>query len=105
MKEWIAKRVTQLLGGLEEEVLIGLIYNLLELPEVRANDVLLATLPQLSTAEARWGSQAMTEVSRLVRSGPADKWQVVIRQAAALSRKEHVVILQGERLPAAITST
>lgn len=34
MKEWIAKRVTQLLGGLEEEVLIGMVYNFLEDPEV-----------------------------------------------------------------------
>jgi hypothetical protein len=36
MKEWIAKRVTELLGGLEEEVLIGMVYNMLEEPEVRA---------------------------------------------------------------------
>ncbi len=35
MKEWIARRVTELLGGLEEEVLIGLIYNYLELDKVR----------------------------------------------------------------------
>ncbi len=34
MKEWIAKRVTQLLGGLEEEVLISMIYSYLEDPEV-----------------------------------------------------------------------
>lgn len=34
MKEWIAKRVTQLLGGLEEEVLISMIYTYLEDPEV-----------------------------------------------------------------------
>lgn len=30
IKPWIAKRVTELLGGLEDEVLIGLIYNELE---------------------------------------------------------------------------
>lgn len=30
MQEWIAKRVTELLGGLEEEVLIGLIFNYLD---------------------------------------------------------------------------
>ena len=30
MHGWIAKRVTELLGGLEEEVLIGTIYNYLE---------------------------------------------------------------------------
>ena len=35
MREWIAKRVTELLGGLEEEVLIGMVYNMLEEPEVR----------------------------------------------------------------------
>lgn len=35
MKEWIAARVTELLGGLEEEVLIGLIYNYLEMDKVR----------------------------------------------------------------------
>lgn len=34
IKEWVAKRVTQLLGGLEEEVLIGMIFNLLEGNEV-----------------------------------------------------------------------
>lgn len=34
MKEWIAKRVTELLGGLEEEVLISLIYNYLEADKV-----------------------------------------------------------------------
>eukprot|EP00983_Pelagomonas_calceolata_P118867 1160545-Pelagomonas_calceolata.AAC.15 len=35
IKEWIAKRITQLLG-LEEEVLIGMVFNLLEDNEVRA---------------------------------------------------------------------
>ena len=35
VKEWIATRVTQLLGGLEEEVLISLIYNYLEAEKVR----------------------------------------------------------------------
>lgn len=35
IKEWIAKRVTDLLGGLEEEVLIGFIYNQLEADQVR----------------------------------------------------------------------
>jgi len=34
MKPWIAKRVTELLGGLEDEVLIGLIYNQLEQQDV-----------------------------------------------------------------------
>lgn len=34
IKEWIAKRITQLLG-LEEEVLIGMVFNLLEVDEVR----------------------------------------------------------------------
>ena len=29
MKEWVARRVTELLGGLEEEVLISMIHNLL----------------------------------------------------------------------------
>lgn len=37
MKEWIAKRVTELLG-IEEEVLIGMIYNLLEDPQVQLAD-------------------------------------------------------------------
>jgi serine/arginine repetitive matrix protein 1 len=36
MREWIATRVTQLLGGLEEEVLISLIYNYLEADQVRS---------------------------------------------------------------------
>lgn len=31
IKEWIARRVTQLLGGLEDEVLIGMLFNLLEI--------------------------------------------------------------------------
>ncbi|PNH04601.1 Serine/arginine repetitive matrix protein 1 [Tetrabaena socialis] len=35
MHEWICKRVTQLLGGLEEEVLIQMIYNFLEDQEPR----------------------------------------------------------------------
>jgi len=34
MKPWIAKRVTELLGGLEDEVLIGLVYNELEQKDV-----------------------------------------------------------------------
>jgi serine/arginine repetitive matrix protein 1 len=35
IKEWIAKRITQLLG-IEEEVLIGMVFNLLEANEVCA---------------------------------------------------------------------
>lgn len=34
IKEWVAKRITELLGGLEEEVLIGFAFNLLEADEV-----------------------------------------------------------------------
>lgn len=33
MKEWVAKRITELLG-IEEEVLIGMVHALLEEPEV-----------------------------------------------------------------------
>jgi PWI domain len=36
MKEWIAKRVTELLG-IEEEVLIGMIFNILEGGEVNGH--------------------------------------------------------------------
>ena len=52
MKEWIAKRVTELLGGLEEEVLIGLIYNYLESPVVRTciSQSLTLTLPVFDIA-------------------------------------------------------
>jgi hypothetical protein len=34
IKEWVAKRVTQILNGLEEEVLISLVINLLESDQV-----------------------------------------------------------------------
>jgi hypothetical protein len=37
IKPWIAKRVTELLDGLEDEVLIGLVYNQLEQPVRCAN--------------------------------------------------------------------
>jgi len=36
IKEWIAKRITQLMG-LEEEVFIGMVFNLLEVDEVRGS--------------------------------------------------------------------
>jgi hypothetical protein len=39
IKEWVAKRVTQILNGLEEEVLISLVINLLESDEVRGQGV------------------------------------------------------------------
>lgn len=48
MREWIAMRVTELLGGLEEEVLIGLIYNYLEEDTVRLRShalICMAVLP------------------------------------------------------------
>ncbi|KAJ9505831.1 hypothetical protein QJQ45_026009 [Haematococcus lacustris] len=42
IKEWIAKRVTQILNGLEEEVLIGFIFNLLESDEKLCLDLCAA---------------------------------------------------------------
>ena len=35
IKEWVARRVTELMGGLEEEVLISMIHNYLDLGSVR----------------------------------------------------------------------
>lgn len=43
MKEWIAKRVTELIG-IEEEVLIGMIYNQLELQQTVDPKLLHSTL-------------------------------------------------------------
>ncbi|KAL6760993.1 hypothetical protein V8C86DRAFT_2545277 [Haematococcus lacustris] len=48
IKEWIAKRVTQILNGLEEEVLIGFIFNLLESDEaVNAKEMHVSLVPFL----------------------------------------------------------
>ncbi len=47
MKEWIAKRVTQLLG-IEEEVLIGMIFNTLEDPQVRTRHSRTRSPPPLA---------------------------------------------------------
>ena len=43
MKSWIAKRVTELLG-LEDEVVIGYIYEQLEGKDVRCRDVLVGAM-------------------------------------------------------------
>ncbi|KAG1676347.1 hypothetical protein FOA52_001142 [Chlamydomonas sp. UWO 241] len=47
MREWIASRVTELLGGLEEEVLIGLIYNYLEADKLDAKQLHVTLTPFL----------------------------------------------------------
>ncbi|KXZ55645.1 hypothetical protein GPECTOR_2g1195 [Gonium pectorale] len=47
MKEWIAKRITQLLGGLEEEVLISMVYNHLEEPEMDGKKLYVNLVPFL----------------------------------------------------------
>ncbi len=44
MKEWIAKRVTEILGGVEDEVLIGYIFEMLGPDKV----LLLFSLTQTS---------------------------------------------------------
>jgi serine/arginine repetitive matrix protein 1 len=48
IKEWIARRITQLLGGLEEEVLISFVFNQLEVDQVCA----LATRQQSNAMAA-----------------------------------------------------
>ncbi len=74
IKEWIAKRVTQLLGGLEEEVLIGFIFNQLETDSVRR---LLHTcnggrVPDVRLAAAPVVTRRLTHANRAQAVNPKE---------------------------------
>ena len=57
IKEWIATRVTQLLGGFEEEVLISMIYNYLESDTVRMPPFYIISAKEISSPNSILNTQ------------------------------------------------